>query len=216
MVKKEVRELPEKIVYRSLVSKNQDEFKLKKQNMVDAYNRLPQHLGTDAIPHNPREITAERLTAYVEKMKATIPEDNKQGRLGWDNLLSESLMKIKYIREFFTAFPSAEFEVDRAKQPENRLKCKNAMEAIEAVSTVEIPTECKAYWDKVKAVGDALYDMYEWGKNHNLQKRPMEEMAYYAVHADEFAQQWLDGYFNKDSVVTGMGTASIVVGNRKS
>ena len=54
MVKKEVRELPEKIVSRSLVSKNLDEFKRKKQNLIDAYNRLPQHLSTDAIPHNPR------------------------------------------------------------------------------------------------------------------------------------------------------------------
>lgn len=197
MVKKEVRELPEKIVSRSLVSKNLDEFKRKKQNLIDAYNRLPQHLSTDAIPHNPREITAERLTAYVEKMKATIPEDNKQGRLVWDNLLSESLMKIKYIREFFNAFPSAEFEVDRAKQPENRLKSKNAMEAIEAVSTVEIPADCKEYFEKVKAFANALNDMHDWEREHNLQQHPMAEMTYYPCHADEFAQRWLDGYFNK-------------------
>lgn len=197
MVKKEVRELPEKIVSRSLVSKNLDEFKRKKQNLIDAYNRLPQHLSTDAIPHNPREIAAERLTAYVEKMKATIPEGNKQGRLVWDNLLSESLMKIKYIREFFTAFPSAEFEVDRAQQPENCLKCKNAMEAIEAVSTVEIPTECQEYFEKVKAFANALNDMHDWEREHNLQQHMMAEMAYYPNHADEFAQRWLDGYFNK-------------------
>ena len=215
MVKKEVKELPEKIATMGLVSHNLDEFKRKKQNLVDAYNSI-RNFSIEAVPLDPREITAERLTAYVEKMKATIPEDNKQGRLVWDNMLSDALMEIKHIREFFAAFPSAEFEVNLTLQPENRLKCKNAMEAIDAVSSVDIPAECKAYWDKVKAVGDALYDMYEWEKNHNLQKRPVEEMAYYAVHADEFAQQWLDGYFNKDSVVTGMGTASIVVGNRKS
>lgn len=195
MVKKEVRELPEKIVSRSLVSKNLDDFKRKEQNLIDAYNRLPRHLSTDAIPHNPREITAERLTAYIEKMKATIPEDNKQGRLVWDNLLSESLMKIKYIREFFTAFPSAEFEVDMAQQPENRLKCKNAMEAIEAVSAVEIPAECKEYFEKVQAFADAINDMHEWEREHNLQQHPMAEMTYYPCHADEFAQRWLDGYF---------------------
>jgi len=197
MVKKEVKELPDKIVYRSMVSKNLDEFKRKKQNLIDAYNRLPRHLSTDAIPHDPREITAERLTAYIEKMKATIPEDNKQGRLVWDNLLSDALMNIKYIREFFAAFPSAEFEVNLTLQPENRLKCKNAMEAIEGVSTVEIPAECKEYFEKVQAFADALNDMHDWEREHNLQQHPIAEMAYYPCHADEFAQRWLDGYFNK-------------------
>lgn len=197
MIKKEVRTLPEKIVSRSLVSKNLDVFKRKKQNMVDAYNRLPRHLSIDAILHDPREIIAERLTAYIEKMKATIPEDNKQGRLVWDNLLSDALMNIKYIREFFTAFPLADFEVNLTLQPENRLKCKNAMEAIAAVSTVEIPAECKAYWDKVKAVGDALNEMRDWEREHNLQQHPMAEMTYYPNHADEFAQRWFEGYFCK-------------------
>ena len=160
MVKKEVKELPEKIATMGLVSHNLDEFKRKKQNLVDAYNSI-RNFSIEAVPLDPREITAERLTAYVEKMKATIPEDNKQGRLVWDNMLSDALMEIKHIREFFAAFPSAEFEVNLTLQPENRLKCKIAMEAIDAVSSVDIPAECKAYWDKVKAVGDALYDMYE-------------------------------------------------------
>lgn len=197
MVKKEVRELPEKIVSRSLVSKNLDEFKRKEQNLIDAYNRLPRHLSTDAIPHNPREITAERLTAYIEKMKATIPEDNKQGRLEWDNMLSDALMEIKHIREFFAAFQSAEFEVNPVAQSENRLKCKNAMEAVEAVSTVEVPAECKEYFGKVKAFANALNDMHDWERNHNLQQYPMAEMTYYPNHADEFAQRWLGGYFQK-------------------
>ncbi len=197
MIKKEVRELPEKIVSRSLVSKNLDEFKRKEQNLIDAYNRLPRHLSTDAIPHNPREITAERLTAYIEKMKATIPEDNKQGRLVWDNLLSDALMNIKYIREFFASFPLAEFEVNPVAQSENRLKCKNAMEAVEAVSTVEVPAECKEYFGKVKAFANALNDMHDWERNHNLQQYPMAEMTYYPNHADEFAQRWLGGYFQK-------------------
>lgn len=197
MNKKEVRTLPEKIVSRRLVSINLGEFKRKEQNLVDAYNRLPRHLGTEAVPHNPREITAERLTSYVEKMKATIPEDNKQGRLVWDNLLSDALMNIKYIREFFTAFPSAEFEVDMTQQPEKRIYCKNAMEAIEAVSTVEIPAECKEYFEKVQAFADALNDMHDWERNHNLQQQHMAEMTYYPCHADEFAQRWFEGYFNK-------------------
>ena len=197
MIKKEVKEMPEKIVSRSLVNKNLDEFKRKKQNMVDAYNHLPRHLGTDAIPHDPREITAERLTAYVDKMKSTLPEDNKQGRLVWDNLRSDALVNIKAIREFFTAFPLAEFEVDMTQQPENRLKCKNAMEAIEGVSTVEIPAECKEYFEKVQAFVNALNEMRDWEREHNLQQHPMAEMTYYPCHADEFAQRWLDGYFNK-------------------
>ena len=196
-MEKEVKTLPEKIVSRILVSKNLDEFNRKKQNLVDAYNHLPRHLSADAIPYNPREITAERLTAYVEKMKATLPEDNKQGRLVWDNLLSDALMNIKYIREFFTAFPSAEFEVDMTQQPEKRIYCKNAMEVIEAVSTVEVPAECQEYFEKVKAFANALNDMHDWERNHNLQQHPMAEMTYYPCHADEFAQRWLDGYFNK-------------------
>lgn len=197
MIKKEVRTLPEKIVSRSLVSKNLDVFKRKKQNMVDAYNRLPRHLGNDAIPLDPREITAERITAYVEKMKQTIPEDNKQGRLWWDNLRSEALMNIKPIREFFEAFPSAEFEVNPLAQSENRVKCKNTMDAIEAVSTVEVPAECKEYLAKVQAFVNALNDMHDWERNHNLQQHPMAEMTYYPNHADEFAQRWLGGYFQK-------------------
>lgn len=197
MIKKEVRTLPEKIVSRILVSKNLDVFKRKKQNMVDAYNRLPKHLGTEAIPHDPREITAERLTAYVEKMKATIPEDNKEGRSVWDNLLSESLMNIKPIREFFAAFPSAEFEVNPVTQPENRVKCKNTMEAIEAVSTVEVPAECMEYFEKIQAFVIALNDMHDWEREHSLQQHPMAEMTYYPNHADEFAQRWFEGYFCK-------------------
>jgi hypothetical protein len=197
MIKKEVRTLPEKIVSRRLVSINLGEFKRKEQNLVDAYNRLPRHLGNDAIPLDPREITAERLTAYVEKMKATIPEDNKQGRLVWDNLRSDSLMNIKPIREFFAAFPSAEFEVNPVAQSENRLKCKNAMEAIEAVSTVEIPAECKEYFGEVKAFANALNDMHDWEREHNLQQHTMTEMTYYPNHADEFAQRWFEGYFKK-------------------
>lgn len=196
-MEKEVKTLPEKIVSRILVSKNLDEFNRKKQNLVDAYNHLPRHLSTDAIPHYPREITAERLTAYVEKMKATLPEDNKQGRLVWDNLLSDALMNIKYIREFFASFPLAEFEVNPVAQPENRLKCKNAMEAVEAVSSVEVSAECKAYFEKVQAFAQALNDMHDWEREHNLQQHPMTEMTYYPNHADEFVQKWLAGYFVK-------------------
>lgn len=197
MNKQEVKTLPEKIVSRRLVNQNLGEFNRKKQNMVDAYNFLPKHLGTEAIPHNPCEITAERLTSYVEKMKATLPEDNKQGRMVWDNLLSDALMNIKYIREFFTAFPLAEFEVNPLAQPENRLKCKNAMEAINAVSTVEIPAECKEYFEKVQAFANALNDMHDWERIHSLQQHPMAEMTYYPNHADEFAQRWFEGYFKK-------------------
>ena len=214
-MEKEVKTLPEKIVSRILVSKNLDEFNRKKQNLVDAYNHLPRHLNTDAIPHNPREITAERLTSYVEKMKATLPEDNKQGRMAWDNLVSDALINIKYIREFFTAFPLAEFEVNPTLQPEKRLKCKNAMEAINAASFVEIPAECKEYFEKVQAFADALNDMHDFERIHNLQKQPMEEMVYYAAHADMFAQKWFEEYFSRQSNIVGMGNASIVVGNRK-
>ena len=71
------------------------------------------------------------------------------------------------------------------------------MEAIEAVSTVEVPAECKEYFVIVQAFANALNDMHEWERNHNLQQHPMAEMAYYHNHADEFAQRWFEGYFNK-------------------
>ena len=197
MNKQEISTLPEKIVSRRLVSINLGEFKRKEQNLVDAYNRLPRHLGNDAIPLDPREITAERLTAYVDKMKSTLPEDNKQGRLVWDNLRSDALVNIKAIREFFTAFPLAEFEVYPTLQPENRVKCKNTMEAIEAVSTVEVSADCREYFEKIQAFVIALNDMHDWEREHSLQQHPMTEMTYYPNHADEFAQRWFEGYFCK-------------------
>lgn len=199
MVKKEVRELPEKIVSRSLVSKYLDDFKRKKQNLMDAYNRLPQHLSTDAIPHNPREITAERLTAYVEKMKATIPEDNKQGRLVWDDLRSDSLINIKAIQEFFEAFPDAEFVVtNNISQPrENRIACTNKSDVINKAAEVEVPDDCKAYFDKIQGLADAIHEMREYEKVHGIRKRSIEEMTYYADHAEEYAGLYVDGYFQK-------------------
>lgn len=37
----------------------------------------------------------------------------------------------------------------------------------------------------------------DYEKAHGIQSRPMEEMTYYANHADEFAQKFLGGYFKK-------------------
>ena len=55
----------------------------------------------------------------------------------------------------------------------------------------------REYFEKVKAFTDALNEMREYEKSHDIQKRPMEEMTFYANHADEFAQKFLGGYFKK-------------------
>lgn len=137
MVKNEVKELPEKIVSRSLVSKNLDEFKRKKQNLVDAYNRLPRHLSTDAIPHHPKEITLERLMAYVDEKKIGV---NDQTKKYYDGILFRATKDIKFIRMFFDTYPLIEIEVNETYGfYERALTAKNKAEVLDALSLVDVP-----------------------------------------------------------------------------
>ena len=196
MIKSEVTELPKTIVPIGVEQAKLGEWKSLYNSMVDAYSKLPKHCGTEAIPLNPKEITPERFADYVNKMMSGL---NEQQQMVWRKLLSDALMNIKFIRKFFDVFPTAEFDVNEniGTPTDKRFKCRNKVEAINSVSSVPVPDDCRAYFDKVKAFSDALNEMREYEKSHDLQKRPMEEMTFYATHADEFAQKYMGGYFKK-------------------
>lgn len=198
MIKPEVKELPKKIVPDGLQSAKLGEWSRLYKNMVDAYCRLPRHCGQDAIPLNPKEITAERMTAYVNRMMSNL---NDQQQLVWKNLLSDALMNIKFIRNFFDVFPLAEFDVDEnvSTPQDKRFKCVNKVEAINAVSTINVPEDCRDYFEKVEALAKALNEMRDYEKSHCIQSRPIEEMSWYSTHADDFAQKYIGGYFQKKS-----------------
>ena len=192
----EVTELPRRIVPNGLESENLGKFNCLYKNMVDAYGRLPFHCGEEAIPLNPKLITAERFTDYVKKMMSGLTED---GQLVWIKLRSDALMQIKVIRQFFDSFPDAEFDVnDNISIPKNqRINCINKVEAIRAVSEIDMPEDCRKYFDKIQAMAKALNEMRDYEKSHGLKQRPIDEMPFYAIHADEFAQRYIGGYFNK-------------------
>ena len=196
MEKSEVRELPKRIVPMSLESEKLGEFNTLYKLMVEAYARLPFYLGEEALPLNPKEITGERLRAYIEKMSKRLNEEQKKV---WQKLYSDAIMHIKTIRKFFDAFPDAEFEViDNISTPkEKRITCINKIAVIRAVSEIDMPKDCCNYFAKVQALANALNEMREFEKSHGLKQQPADEMPYYAIHADEFAQKYIGGYFQK-------------------
>lgn len=188
--------LPEKIVSQTMANVKLGEFNTKFKVMVDAYVRLPLHLGEEALPMNPKQITKERLEKYVKKMQEGISEEGKKS---WQELFSDAAMQINLIRKFVDSFPMAEFSVsDNISTPrDKRIKCTNKVEAINAASIVEIPTECRDYFEKVKAFEYALSEMRDFERLHGLQSFSMEEMNYLAQNSDKFAQKWLSGGFEK-------------------
>lgn len=196
MEKSEVRELPKRIVPMSLESEKLGEFNTLYKLMVEAYARLPFHLGEEALPLNPKEITGERLRAYIEKMSKGLNEEQKKV---WQKLYSDAIMHIKTIRKFFEVFPDAKFEEsDNINKPKDqRITCVNKVAAIRAVSEIDIPKDCREYFKKIQALAKSLNEMRDFEKSHGLQQRPMDEMPFYANHADEFAQRYISGYFNK-------------------
>ena len=195
-MKTETTMLPEKIVSQTMANVKLEEFNTKLKMMVASYVRLPLHLGEEALPKNPKMITKERLEEYVKKMQEGLPEEGKKS---WQNLFSDAAMQINMIRQFFVAFPMAEFSVDDdiSTPRDKRIKCTNKQEVINAVSTVEIPTECRDYFEKVKAFEYALSEMRDFERLHGLQSFSMEEMNYLAQNSDKFAQKWLSGGFEK-------------------
>lgn len=132
--------IPERIVSDGRRSEKTAEFNALYKQMVDSYMKLPSHLGTEAIPYNPKDITVERLANYVERMQTGLSEEGKKV---WQKLYSDALMQIKLIRQFFEKFPDAEFEVDDNinKPKEQRISCINKVEAIRAVSKIDVSAE---------------------------------------------------------------------------
>lgn len=132
-----VEPLPEMMVSQELYSDNEIKFTLAWEKVVEAYTKL-RHLNqcADAIPHNPKEITLERLTAYVENMKDGA---NEQTVKYYDGILWGAQKDIKTIREFFECYPSAEVDVDDTTMFfERAIKCKNKADVVEALSLVDI------------------------------------------------------------------------------
>ncbi len=196
MEKKEVRELPKRIVSDGKQAVKLNEFNILYRNMVSSYAKLPSHLGEEALPKNPKEITEERLSSYIERMTKGLNEEQKKV---WQKLYSDAVMQIKAIRQFFETFPSAEFDVnDNISKPrEQRITCINKVEAIRAESVMDVPDSAFAYFDKIKAMANALQELRDYEKANGIQQRSVEETFWYGYHAEDFAQKWLGSYFNK-------------------
>lgn len=189
---------PERILSYGNWAKKTTEFNAMYKKMVDSYMMLPFHLGVEALPHNPKEIDAARLKGYCEKMMTGLNEDQKNV---WRKLYSDAIVQIKILERFFEAFPDAEFQInDNVTTPrENWLTCVNKTVVIKNAAEVDVPEDCKAYFEKVQSFASALNEMREYEKSHNIQKHSIEEMAYYVDHFDEFAKKYVDGYFDKKS-----------------
>ena len=188
--------MKERIVSNGRLSEKTAEFNALYKQMVDSYMKLPSHLGTEAIPFNPKEITGERLADYVKKMQQGLPEEGKKA---WQQLYSDAMMQIKFIRTFFESFPCAEFEVkENPMSRHNSFICTNKKEAIEKAAEIEVPEDCKAYFEKVRAMYCSIVELREYEKANNLPGRSIEEMINYANDTDKFAGLYVDGYFQKE------------------
>lgn len=176
------------------------------KNMTDAYCRLPFHLSEEAIPRNPKQITAERLAGYVEKMKEGLDEDSKEV---WQKLYSDALTQIKVIRQFFEAFPDAEFDVysNISVPVEKRITCKNKMECINADAMVDVPDECREYFDAVRNVEFWMQKVNEVERKNNIRVsdryRIAEELTGLSENPVEFADTWLnDGFRMREQTLS--------------
>ncbi|MBO6031554.1 MAG: hypothetical protein J6Q22_08775 [Prevotella sp.] len=164
--------------------------------MVMAYSRLPFHLGDEAIPLNPKDISREKLSDYVDKMKTGLSDDSKKV---WDKLRSDAIMQINVICQFFCRFPGAELVVNESISvpKDKRVTCINKEEIIRAAAEVEVSNECFEYYDRVMNLASALDEMRKYERTHELLERNLEEMLYYVRDPDEFCDKFIGGYFNK-------------------
>ncbi len=196
MTKNQVTELPQRIISASKRSAKLSEFNALYRNMVDAYRKLPLHCGEDAIPLNPKLITANRFGNYVAKIKSGLSESQAQV---WNQMLSDFLTNIKPINAFFAAFPTAECNVDvePSTPVEKRFTCTNKNEAIDAESWVDVPESAFSYFERIKAANAAIQRLNDYERANGIRRRTNEETISYSQHADDFAQKWIDGYFNK-------------------
>lgn len=189
-------QVPERIVSNGRRAAMSSEFVRMYKLMVESYDRLPSHLGEEAIPKNPKLVTGERLKNYVVKMQTGLREEGKNV---WQKLYSDAMMQIKVIRQFFDAFPDAEFEMnDNTLSKDKRFVCVNKAAVIDKAAETVVSEECKAYFNKVRAMYCAIVDMREYEKAHNLPGRSIVEMMNYGDNAEKFAGLYVDGYFQKE------------------
>ena len=193
--------IPKRIVSNGRRSATLGEFNAAYKLMVESYVRLPLHLGEEALPKNPKLITEERLSDYVKKMQTGLNDEQKKV---WQKLYSDALMQIKVIRQFFDKFPDAEFEVNDSMtaQKERMFRCVNKIETIDKEAEIDVPEDCKEYFDKVRAMYCGIVELREYEKAHNLPGRSLEEMMNYAENGDKFAGLYIDGYFLKKQYPT--------------
>lgn len=193
--------IPKRIVSNGRRSATLGEFNAAYKLMVESYVRLPLHLGEEALPKNPKLITEERLSDYVKKMQTGLNDEQKKV---WQKLYSDALMQIKVIRQFFEKFPDAEFEVNDSMtaQKEKMFRCVNKIETIDKAAEIDVPEDCKEYFDKVRAMYCGIVELREYEKAHNLPGRSLEEMMNYAENGDKFAGLYIDGYFLKKQYPT--------------
>ncbi len=188
-------QIPKRIVSDGRRSEKTAEFNAMYQQMVESYMRLPSHLGEEAIPYYPKEITGERLAGYVKKMQTGLNDEQKKV---WQKIYSDAMMQITNIRRFFEFFPSAEFEVkENPMSRHNSFTCTNKSETIDKAAEIDVPDDCKEYFNKVRAMYCAIVELRKYEEAHNLPGRSVEEMMNYGDDADKFAGLYVDGYFMK-------------------
>ena len=128
-----------KMVSHKLHQENSCKFNSAWEQMVKAYTRLRLlNLDADAIPHHPKEITLERLMAYVDEKKIGV---NDQTKKYYDGILFRATKDIKFIRMFFDTYPLIEIEVNEKTNGfyERALTAKNKAEVLDALSLIDVP-----------------------------------------------------------------------------
>lgn len=183
--------IPKRVATKFNLSAKTEEFNDCLKKMVIAYSRLPFHLGYEAIPLNPKEITRERLSDYVEKMKIGLTDDQQNV---WDRLRSDAIIQINVIHQFFERFPDAEFVADDSINipKDKRIKCINKEEIIRAAAEIDVPNDCLEYFDKIRKLASALDEMREYERTHELLARNIEEMIFYACLMNFAINIWQD------------------------
>lgn len=127
-----------KMVSHKLHQENSCKFNCAWEQMVKAYTRLRHlNLDADAIPHQPKEITLERLMASVDEKKIGV---NDQTKKYYDGILFRATKDIKFIRMFFDTYPLIEIEVNETCGfYERALTAKNKAEVLDALSLIDVP-----------------------------------------------------------------------------
>lgn len=146
MVKKETK--TKKVVSQKLRQENSCKFNCEWEQMVGAYALLRNlNLADDAIPHDPKEITLERLTVFVNEKKIGV---NEQTKKYYDGILFRATKYIKIIRKFFGTYPQIEIEVDETNCFFDRaLSAKNKADVLDGLSMIDVPVV-----DGVPIIGD--------------------------------------------------------------